>query len=77
MELNTTIARKIISLFPQFAFMTYQSHAEDVNVLKYKHSFTQLQWLFKHSYWPCMCLAVTSVHAQKLSPELNLNFDLG
>lgn len=39
MELNTTIAKKIISLFPQFAFMTYQSHSEDVNVFRVKPQF--------------------------------------
>lgn len=32
MEVNTTIARKLILLFPQFAFMTYQSHSENINV---------------------------------------------
>lgn len=36
MEVNLKTARKVISFFPPFAFMTYQSHAEDVNVPRAK-----------------------------------------
>lgn len=43
MEVNTMTARRIISLFPQFAFMTYQSHSENGNAPRAKiHDFTQL-----------------------------------
>lgn len=40
MEVNTTIAEKIISLFPQFAFVTQQSHSEDINVSRAKLQFS-------------------------------------
>lgn len=39
MEVNLKTARKVISLFPPFAFMTYQSHAEDVIVSRAKTWF--------------------------------------
>lgn len=77
MELNTTIARQIISLFPQFAFMTYQSHSEDVNVPKVKTQIHPTVRAVLNTPIGHVCVwAVTGVHAQKLSPELNLNFDL-
>lgn len=36
MEVNTTIARKVISLFLQFAFMIYQPQSEDINIPRAK-----------------------------------------
>ena len=58
MEVNTMIAKKIISLFPQFAFITYQSHSENVNAPRAKiYDATQLlQLSVKQTHWSRTCL---------------------